>query len=285
MSDVAAGMIAFFKELPGWSGGARRSKRITVNDTTVPVPALALSSRFPGVQMTTLLANRTPGISIGLYSPTANLTVKIRLLALITLTLAALALVSHSADKKKSMTIPEPAPGLERAVFAGGCFWCLEAVFERLDGVKDVVSGYAGGRTENPTYEDVCAHTTGHAEVVLIDFDPKKISYEKLLDVFWHVHDPTTLNRQGMDVGDSYRSAIFYLGDAQKTAAEKSKAGEQKNWKDPIVTQLEPLKVFYKAEVSHQDYYRLNGNKNPYCQAIIRPKVEKLEDKGIIPKQ
>ena len=210
---------------------------------------------------------------------------KIRILALITATLATLALVSHSADKPKSMPASEPAPGLERAVIGGGCFWCLEAVFERLDGVKDVVSGYAGGRTENPTYEEVCSHTTGHAEVVQIDFDPKKITYEKLLDVFWHAHDPTTLNRQGHDVGDSYRSVILYRGDAQKAAAEKSKAEEQKNWKDPIVTQIEPLKVFYTAEVSHQDYYRINGNKNPYCQAVIRPKVEKLESKGIIPKQ
>ena len=210
---------------------------------------------------------------------------KIRILALIITTLAALALVSQSADKPKSMPAPEPAPGLERAVVGGGCFWCLEAVFERLDGVKNVVSGYAGGRTENPTYEEVCSHTTGHAEVVQIDFDPKKISYEKLLDVFWHAHDPTTLNRQGHDVGDSYRSVILYRGDAQKAAAEKSVAEEQKSWKDPIVTQLAPLKVFYTAEVSHQDYYRINGNKNPYCQAVIRPKMEKLESKGIIPKQ
>ena len=210
---------------------------------------------------------------------------KIPIPALILTTLAALALVSQSADKPKSMPSSEPAPGLERAVVGGGCFWCLEAVFERLDGVKDVVSGYAGGRTENPTYEEVCKHTTGHAEVVQIDFDPKKFTYEKLLDIFWRAHDPTTLNRQGHDVGDSYRSIILYRGDAQKAAAEKSKAAEQKNWKDPIVTQIEPLKIFYTAEVSHQDYYRINGNRNPYCQAVIRPKVEKLESKGIIPKQ
>ena len=151
--------------------------------------------------------------------------------------------------------------------------------------MKDVTSGYAGGRTENPTYEEVCSHTTGHAEVVQIDFDPKKITYEKLLEVLWHAHDPTTLNRQGNDEGDSYRSVIYYTSAAQQAAAEKSKAEEQKNWKDPIVTQIEPLKVFYKAEVTHQDYYRLNGNKNPYCQAVVRPKVEKLESKGIIPKQ
>ena len=209
---------------------------------------------------------------------------KIRLIALFAAAFTVLAVISQSADKVKSMPTSTLAPGLERAVFGGGCFWCVEAVFERLDGVKDVVSGYAGGRTENPTYEQVCAHTTGHAEVVQIDFDPKKITYEKLLNVFWHAHDPTTLNRQGHDVGDSYRSVIFYTSAAQHEAAEKSKAEEQKNWKDPIVTQIEPLKVMYKAEVSHQDYYRLNGNKNPYCQAVVRPKVEKLEGKGIIPK-
>ncbi len=211
--------------------------------------------------------------------------VKIRFLALLTATLAALALAGQSADKPKSMPAPEPAPGLERAVVGGGCFWCVEAVFERLDGVKNVVSGYAGGRTENPTYEQVCTHTTGHAEVVAVDFDPAKISYEKVLDIFWHAHDPTTKDRQGNDIGDSYRSVILYRGDAQKAAAEKSLAAEQKNWKNPIVTQLAPLTVFYKAEVSHQDYYRLNGNRNPYCQAVIRPKMDKLESKGIIPKQ
>lgn len=210
---------------------------------------------------------------------------KTRILTLFAATLVVLAVISQSAEKHKSMPASKPAPGLERAVFGGGCFWCVEAVFERLDGVKDVVSGYAGGRTENPTYEQVCTHTTGHAEVVLIDFDPKKITYEKLLNVFWHAHDPTTLNRQGNDVGDSYRSVIYYTSPAQHEAAKKSKADEQKNWKDPIVTQIEPLKVMYMAEVSHQDYYRLNGNKNPYCQAVVRPKVEKLESKGIIPKK
>lgn len=210
---------------------------------------------------------------------------KTRVLTLVATTLVVLAVISQSADKPKSMPAEKLAPGLERAVVGGGCFWCVEAVFERLDGVKDVVSGYAGGHTENPTYEQVCTHTTGHAEVVLIDFDPKKITYEKILNVFWHAHDPTTLNRQGNDVGDSYRSIILYTSAAQQAAAVKSKAEEQKNWKSPIVTQIEPLKVFYAAEVSHQDYYRINGNKNPYCQAVVRPKVEKLESKGIIPKQ
>ena len=210
---------------------------------------------------------------------------KTRILTLFAATFGVLAVLSQSADKVKSMPSSKPAPGLERAVLGGGCFWCLEAVFERLDGVKDVVSGYAGGHTENPTYEQVCGHSTGHAEVVQIDFDPKKITYEKLLEVLWHAHDPTTLNRQGHDIGESYRSIILYNSPTQQATAEKSKAAEQKNWPDPIVTQIEPLKVFYKAEVSHQDYYRINGNKNPYCQAIVRPKIEKLESQGIIPKQ
>ena len=213
---------------------------------------------------------------------------KLHALALLTTTLAAFAPLSQAAENVKPQAISatdKPAPGLERAVLGGGCFWCIEAIIERLDGVKDAVSGYAGGHTANPTYEDVCAHTTGHAEVVLVDFDPKVISYEKLLDVFWHAHDPTTLNRQGHDVGDNYRSIILTLNDTQKAAAEKSKAAEQKNWNEPIVTQIEPLKTFFTAEVSHQDYYRLNGNRNPYCQAVIRPKVEKLESKGIIPKK
>jgi peptide-methionine (S)-S-oxide reductase len=214
--------------------------------------------------------------------------VKTKLLTLLAATLAAFTSCSQAAEKMTSKAITatdQPAPGLERAVVGGGCFWCVEAVLERLDGVKDVVSGYAGGHTQNPTYEEICTHTTGHAEVVLVDFDPKVITYEKLLDVFWHAHDPTTLNRQGHDIGDNYRSIILTLNDAQKAAAEKSKAEEQKSWKDPIVTQIEPLKIFYTAEVSHQDYYRLNGNRNPYCQAVIRPKVEKLEGKGIIPKK
>jgi peptide-methionine (S)-S-oxide reductase len=213
--------------------------------------------------------------------------VKTQLLAVFATILATFTSCTQAAEKMKTPITPadKPAAGLERAVFGGGCFWCVEAVFERLAGVKDVVSGYAGGHTENPTYEQICSHTTGHAEVVLIEFDPKVISYEKLLDVFWHAHDPTTLNRQGADVGDNYRSIILTLNDAQKAAAEKSKAAEGKNWANPIVTQIEPLKIFYFAEVDHQDYYRLNGNRNPYCQAVIRPKMDKLEGKGIIPKK
>ncbi len=214
---------------------------------------------------------------------------KIPLLTLAFVALAALTSCSQAASEKmnqKALTPNDkPAAGLERAVFGGGCFWCVEAVFERLDGVKDVMSGYAGGKKEFPTYEEICTHTTGHAEVIYIDFDPAKITYAKLLDVFWHAHDPTQLNRQGNDVGDNYRSIILTLSDEQKAEAEKSKTAEQKNWKTPIVTQIEPLKVFYTAEVSHQDYYRLNGNRNPYCQAVIRPKMDKLESKGVIPKQ
>jgi peptide-methionine (S)-S-oxide reductase len=214
--------------------------------------------------------------------------VKTRLLALFTVALTALTSCSQAAEKMNQKVISatdKPEAGLERAVFGGGCFWCIEAVFQRIPGVKQAVSGYAGGHTENPTYEQVCTHTTGHAEVVLIDFDPKVTSYEKLLDVFWHAHNPTQLNRQGNDIGDSYRTVILTLNDEQKVEAEKSIVAEQRNWPQPIVTQVVPLTKFYTAEVSHQDYYRLNGNKNPYCQIVIRPKMEKLESKGIIPKE
>ena len=213
---------------------------------------------------------------------------KTKFATLLVLALATLTSCSQAAEKMNRTPITsadKPASGLERAIFGGGCFWCVEAVLERVEGVKDAVSGYAGGHKEFPTYEEICTHTTGHAEVIYVDFDPHVISYEKILEVFWHAHDPTTLNRQGNDEGDNYRSIILTLNDEQKRIAEKSKAAEQKNWKSPIVTQIEPLKTFYFAEVSHQDYYRLNGNRNPYCQAVIRPKVEKLENKGIIPKK
>lgn len=168
----------------------------------------------------------------------------------------------------------------ELATFGGGCFWCLEAIFERLPGVKAVTSGYAGGHTANPTYAEVCRHTTGHAEVVQIEFEPAKLSYEKLLDWFWEAHDPTTLNRQGNDVGDQYRSIILYHDAAQKAAAEKSKAAAAKNFPQPIVTTIEPLQKFYPAEVGHQDYYRLNPNAG-YCRVVIKPKLDKLEKKSL----
>jgi len=166
-------------------------------------------------------------------------------------------------------------PQLEKATFGAGCFWCVEAVFERLPGVQSVVAGYAGGTTPNPTYEQVCTDTTGHAEVAQITFDPSKISYEKLLEVFWKAHDPTTLNRQGSDVGTQYRSVIFYHDEKQKIAAEKSKQEAQKSFSDQIVTEIKPLTAFYKAENYHQDYFNKNPNA-PYCRLVIKPKLEKL---------
>lgn len=167
------------------------------------------------------------------------------------------------------------AAQLEKVTFGAGCFWCVEAVFERLKGVKSVVAGYTGGVKANPTYEEVCTGGTGHAEVAQITFDPAVVSYESLLDMFWKSHDPTTLNRQGADVGTQYRSAIFYNDEKQKAAAENSKRSAQKDFHNPIVTAIEPLKQFYEAENYHQDYFRVNPNA-PYCQLIIKPKLKKL---------
>jgi len=166
----------------------------------------------------------------------------------------------------------------EQATFGGGCFWCLEAIFEGVDGVKSVSSGYAGGRKENPTYEEVCSGGTGHAEVVQIEYDPQKISYEKLLNLFWQAHDPTTLNRQGVDVGTQYRSIILYQSEAQKQTAEKSKRKVAATLGAPVVTQIVPLTRFYKAEDYHQDYFRKNPHAR-YCTFVIRPKLEKLKPK------
>ncbi len=161
------------------------------------------------------------------------------------------------------------------ATFGGGCFWCIEAVFERLTGVQSVVAGYAGGTTLNPTYKQVCSGTTGHAEVAQISFDPAKISYRQLVDLFWDAHDPTTMNRQGADVGTQYRSVIFYHDEQQKSIAEQSKQEAQKNLTQPIVTEIQPLTKFYPAENYHQDYYR-NNPQAPYCQFVIKPKLKKL---------
>jgi peptide-methionine (S)-S-oxide reductase len=163
----------------------------------------------------------------------------------------------------------------DKAIFGAGCFWCVEAVFERLPGVLTVEAGYAGGTKANPTYEEVCTGTTGHAEVAEITFDPAVISYERLLEVFWDAHDPTTLNRQGADVGTQYRSVIFYQTQQQRDIAEQSLAKAQKGLDDPIVTQIVPLKTFYKAESYHQDYYRSNPGA-PYCTFVIKPKLKKL---------
>ncbi len=174
-------------------------------------------------------------------------------------------------------------PKLERAYFGGGCFWCLEAFFERVKGVKQVVSGFAGGNTPNPSYEMVCTGLTGHAEVVGIEYDAKIVSYDDLLDIFWICHDPTTLNRQGVDEGTQYRSIILYANDEQKKLAEKSyqKVTLANLYRDPIVTQIVPLaqNKFYVAEKYHQDYFRRNANKNPYCQTTIAPKMAELKAK------
>ena len=164
---------------------------------------------------------------------------------------------------------------LSIASFGAGCFWCVEAVFEQLDGVHAVESGYIGGAVEDPTYREVCSGTTGHAEITQIHYDPQVISYETLLDWLWRSHDPTTLNRQGADSGTQYRSAIFYHNEAQRVAAEASKAAAQKNLTAPIVTEITAASTYYPAEDYHQDYYRLNPNA-PYCQVVIRPKLEKL---------
>jgi peptide-methionine (S)-S-oxide reductase len=167
---------------------------------------------------------------------------------------------------------------LEKATFGAGCFWCVEAVFQQLNGVHQVVSGYSGGEAENPSYKEVCTGRTGHAEVAQITYDPDAISYEDLLYVFWRTHDPTTLNRQGADVGTQYRSVIFYHDEKQKVAAEKSRreTDASRVWPNPIVTQIEPLGNFYPAEDYHQNYYRENPYQ-PYCMAVIDPKVRKFK--------
>jgi len=202
---------------------------------------------------------------------------------LLVLPLLAFALLgTGAAAEPKKMNENPKSSSLERVTFGGGCFWCIEAVFQRLVGVQSVASGYAGGKNPNPTYKEICTGTTGHAEVIQLEFDPKQISFDKLLEVFWAAHDPTTLNRQGADEGTQYRSVIFYENDAQKTAAEKSKAAAQADFKDPIVTEISKLPVFYKAEDYHQNYYNQNANTNPYCAVVIRPKLQKLLSKGLI---
>ena len=163
------------------------------------------------------------------------------------------------------------------ATFAGGCFWCMEEIFRQTPGVTRVVSGFTGGTKENPTYKEVCTGATGHAEAVQVAYDPAKVTYEQLLDVFWHAHDPTQLNRQGHDVGTQYRSAIFVSDDAQKKAASASRAAAQASgaFSGPIVTTIEPAGKFYSAEAYHQEYY-VNNKGQPYCQYVIRPKLKKL---------
>lgn len=186
----------------------------------------------------------------------------------------------HSQEKMTDQTVA-PMPTIpdkhEVATFAAGCFWCVEVVFDRLDGVHSATSGYIAGHVENPKYKAVCQGVTGHAEAVQVVYDPEKISYETLVSWFWRLHDPTQLNRQGADVGTQYRSGIYYHSDAQKDAAEKSRKVAQGSFSSPIVSEIEKATTFYPAEVSHQDYYKINGSKNPYCRAVITPKLKKLK--------
>lgn len=167
---------------------------------------------------------------------------------------------------------------MEKATFGSGCFWCTEAMFQRLKGVSDVKSGYSGGHTNNPTYKEVCSGQTGHAEVIQLTYDSGIISYDELLEVFWKTHDPTTLNRQGNDVGTQYRSVVFYHNDEQKKLAEsyKKKLEESAIWSDPIVTEIAPISEFYPAEADHDDYYNQNSSQ-PYCAFVVTPKVEKFK--------
>ncbi len=177
----------------------------------------------------------------------------------------------------KEMEIDE---GTEIAVFGGGCFWSIEAIYSQLKGVIDAEAGYAGGFKENPTYDEICMTDTGHAEVVKITFDPNIISYSKLLEIFFYVHDPTTLNRQGNDAGEQYRSIILYTSTEQEITAKEFINGleEDEVYSDPIVTKVEPLDKYYSAEDYHQEYYK-NNSTEPYCEVIISPKIEKFQDK------
>jgi peptide-methionine (S)-S-oxide reductase len=182
-----------------------------------------------------------------------------------------------SSDAQAPAETPAVPEGAETATLGGGCFWCIEAAYRQLDGVVSATSGYMGGTVKNPTYEQVCEKATGHAEVVQIVFDPKKISYERVLAWFWDLHDPTTRNRQGNDEGPQYRSVIFHHSGAQKTIAEASKAAAGKNFKDPIVTEITKATDFYPAENYHQNYYFENKSKNGYCKYVIEPKLKKLK--------
>jgi len=182
-------------------------------------------------------------------------------------------------EKKTTSTMTSDAKeGLALATFGSGCFWCTEAVFLNVEGVEKVASGYAGGKVKNPTYKEVCSGLTGHAEVIQVTYDPKKVSYDELLEIFWKTHDPTTLNRQGADEGTQYRSVVFYHNEEQKKLAEtyKKKLDEAGAFDGPIVTEISPYSNFYIAEDYHQNYYNLNGSA-PYCKFVIQPKVEKFK--------
>jgi peptide-methionine (S)-S-oxide reductase len=192
------------------------------------------------------------------------------------------AVLNLNAAEKVNTDPAKPSSATQKIVVGGGCFWCVEAVLQRLPGVKKLVSGYSGGHVKNPTYEQICTKTTGHAEVVQVEFDPSQVKLDTVLDVFFVSHDPTTLNRQGGDEGPQYRSVVYYANEEQKKAAEAAKERAKKEWTDPIVTEVSPLKEFYAAEDYHQNYYNLNKDRNPYCSYVIAPKLRKLVQKGVI---
>jgi peptide-methionine (S)-S-oxide reductase len=202
----------------------------------------------------------------------------IALSALMVLLVAGSSCGQKSKAEKTTTTVTETKPGMELATFGSGCFWCTEAIFLNVKGVEKVESGYSGGKVKNPTYREVCSGLTGHAEVIQVTYDPKVVSYDELLEIFWQTHDPTTLNRQGADEGTQYRSVVFYHNDEQKTLAEgyKKKLTEAKAFDDPIVTEISPFTIFYKAEDYHQNYYNLNGSA-PYCSFVIKPKLDKFK--------
>jgi peptide-methionine (S)-S-oxide reductase len=193
------------------------------------------------------------------------------------------AIVACNSEKKyaamSTSNLNQGTDKVDTATFGTGCFWCTEAIFEQLNGVLKVTSGYSGGQVKNPTYKEVCTGETGHAECVQIQYEPSKISYDELLEVFFQVHDPTSLNRQGADVGTQYRSAIFYHNNEQKEKAEHYKQELDKSGAFPksIVTEIAPVTTFYTAEDYHQEYYENNKNSNPYCSIVIRPKLDKFQ--------
>lgn len=209
------------------------------------------------------------------------LTMKTRALSLLILLIAG----ASCGQQKKSENITtimdsvlNEKTGLALATFGNGCFWCTEAIFQQLKGVSKVVSGYAGGKVKKPTYKEVCSGLTGHAEVIQLTYDPKQISFADLLEVFWQTHDPTTLNRQGADVGTQYRSVVFYHNDEQRQLANtyKSNLNESGAFESPVITEISPISEYYPAEDHHQNYYNLNGSA-PYCSYVIQPKLDKFK--------
>ncbi len=182
-------------------------------------------------------------------------------------------------NEPSAQAIPQQSnSNIDTATFGGGCFWCVEAIFQRVDGVLKVESGYSGGTVKNPSYKEVCNGTTGHAEVIRLTYDKTKVSFDDLLQIFWKTHDPTTMNRQGNDIGTQYRSAVFYHNEEQRKTAEeyKKKLNEEKVYPNPIITEITPIKNYYPAEDYHQNYYNQNGSQG-YCQYVIQPKIEKFE--------